>query len=369
MHYILFHNSFDKIAGTERVLYNIMEYLSTRPETRLTLLLGSPEKALALSLDQFPLNIVYLNEVGKSSRFLDVLQYHKNLYIKLLHYFKGIPAHERQVCIATNPVLAAIAYYAGRRTIQGALEVISCEHFALEVSGMFSKAIRKLLYKKVSVVALTKGDQDKIIAGYQPKLCVCIPNAIPFPLKHYAYSSSKKTILAIGRLTAQKGFDLLINAFAMIADKFPDWTLNIVGDDYGDQQMLQGLIDQLQLKNVQILAATRQINAHYESSAFFVLSSRFEGLPMVLLEAMGYGLPIVAFNCPTGPAELVDDSNGYLVNNGDLAELANCMEQLIMDKAILLNKASGAEQRAKAYTAENINKLWETFLNEITHDK
>lgn len=358
MEYILFHHSFEKLAGTERVLYNIIEYLTERADGKITLLLASSAKPPALSLDHFPIEIVYLDLDITGAGFVNVLGFHLKLYKKLLRYFSQRKPSGKQLCLATNPMLAALAYYAGKQKLAKDFSVISCEHFALEVSGGLSKVIRSVLYKHVSVVSLTKRDQEAIIAQYNPPLCVCIPNAIPFDPKPYQYSPSKKTILAIGRLTPQKGFDLLIQAFSLIADKHPDWQLEIVGDDYGDKPMLEGLIKTLNLANVRMLPATRAIDKHYEAAAFYALSSRFEGLPMVVLEAMGNGLPVVAFDCPTGPAELVGNDNGFLVSNGNVAEFAACMESLIMDQELLLQKSSGAEARARNYTRERINKHW-----------
>jgi glycosyltransferase involved in cell wall biosynthesis len=368
MHFILFHYSFGKLAGTERVLYNIMEYITTIPDARITLILAAPVSPLALNLDAFPVNIVYLDEVVKVDGFVNVLAFHLKLYKKMLRFFEQHAAGGKQVCLATNPILAAIAYYAGKKKLGSRLAVVSCEHFALEVAGRLSKVIRKLLYKRVSVVALTKTDQAAIINNYAPKLCVCIPNAIPFELKPYNDQPEKKTILAVGRLTPQKGFDLLIRAFALVTEKYPDWKLNIVGDDYGDRPMLENLISELNLKHVHLLPATDEIRKHYENATFFALSSRFEGLPMVVLEAMGHGLPVVAFNCPTGPAELVNDTNGFLVPNGDLHAFGHAMDRLMGDHELLLQKAQGANVKALFYTKENINKGWASLFQMIQHD-
>jgi len=369
MHFILFHYSFAKLAGTERVLYNIMEYISTMPNARITLVLATPPAPLALNLNAFPVDIVYLDEPVEVEGFLNALRFHHKLYKKMLKFFGQHAAEGKQVCLATNPILAAIAYHAGRKKIGNRLAVVSCEHFALEVAGRLSKLIRKTLYKNVSVVALTKSDQAVIMEHYAPKLCVCIPNAIPFELKPYNDQPEQKTIVAIGRLTPQKGFDLLIRAFAGVAEKYPDWKLNIVGDDYGDGPMLENLISELNLKKVFLLPATDQIRSHYENSTFFALSSRFEGLPMVVLEAMGHGLPVVAFNCPTGPAELVDDTNGFLVANGDLDAFGKAMDTLMGDHELLLQKAKGANAKALFYTKSNINKGWASLFEKIQHDQ
>lgn len=371
MQYILFHNSFDKIAGTERVLYNIAEHLSENKENTVTLLLTGKETELVLNIDKLRVDICFLNTVTEGgSGFLNDFSYYYKLYKNVLKYLKSKSENVKYVCIATNPILAFISYLAAKKILPNSLSVVSCEHFSIDVAGRLSKYIRQLFYKNVAVVALTERDREVIESRYHPKLCVCIPNAIPFELKSYVYSDSKKTILAIGRLTSQKGFDLLIRSFALVAKEHKDWELKIIGDDYGDKEALNELIVQNELVNVSILPATADIHKYYEEAAFYILSSRFEGLPMVLLEAMGYGLPIVAFNCPTGPAELVDESNGFLVENGDLSEMANAAALLMNDKQLLLEKSNGSEKRAKKYTKNNINSIWDQFFIKLdNHEK
>ena len=244
--------------------------------------------------------------------------------------------------------------------------VIACEHFSLSVSGKLSLIARRLFYKYLYVVTLTQKDRNLIAEKYNPIKCICIPNASPFKVTPYNAYKREKTVLSIGRLTCQKGFDLLINSYAIIAAKHPDWKVEIIGDDYGEQMALEALISKFGLEEtISIKPATKYITNHYESTGFYVLPSRFEGLPMVLIEAMSFGLPLVAFDCPTGPAELVNNENGILVENGNIEKLAEAMAEIIGSQQLLLAKAAGAEKRATEFDKAKINKLWNSFLASI----
>lgn len=365
INYIIFHNSFDKIAGTERVIYNLLEFLSDFPNNSVTLLIASKSKELALSLAHLPVNVVYLGTEIEPGNALKLLLTHAALYKKLSNHLKIYNKTKRYVCLATNPFLALLIKLSANRFALN-VAVISCEHFSLSVSGKLSLITRKLFYRYMYVVTLTQQDRVAIEQKYHPKQCVCIPNASPFEITSYQSSTRDKTILSIGRLANQKGFDLLIRSFAMISKKFPDWKLQIIGDDYGEKKHLLELIDKFALKDfVNIIPATRHISKYYEASAFYVLSSRFEGLPMVLIEALSFGMPIIAFDCPTGPAEIVNDSNGILVENGNINNLADAMSTLMVSQDVLLAKAIGAEHDAAAFNKHKINKLWSNLLTSI----
>jgi glycosyltransferase involved in cell wall biosynthesis len=365
VNYIIFHNSFDKIAGTERVIYNLLEFLSDFQNRTVTLLLASESKELALSLAHLPVNVVYLGAEIEADNALKLLSTHAALYKRLSNHLKTYDKTNRYVCLATNPFLALlIKLLANRFNLD--IVVISCEHFSLSVSGKPSLITRKLFYRNVYVVTLTQQDKEAIEQKYHPKKCVCIPNASPFEITSYNNSQRDKTILSIGRLANQKGFDLLIRSFALIAEKHPDWKLQIIGDDYGEKNYLLGLIDKFALKDsVSLIPATKHIANYYKSSGFYVLSSRFEGLPMVLIEALSFGMPIVAFDCPTGPAEIVNDHNGLLVKNGNIYKLADAMSTLMMSQDVLLTKAVGAEHDAAAFRKDKINKLWSNLFTSI----
>ena len=134
------------------------------------------------------------------------------------------------------------------------------------------------------------------------------------------HSQFPKTVLAVGRLHEQKGFDLLLQAWKPIEKTYSDWSLRIVGEG-PKRAELEAQIESQDLKRVVLAGATNNVLDEYEAASIFVLSSRYEGLPLALIEAMWCGLPCIAFDCPQGPAELLAEDRGWLVPNGDIAEL------------------------------------------------
>lgn len=145
-------------------------------------------------------------------------------------------------------------------------------------------------------------------------------------------SLSKPIAVAGGRLISQKGFDRLIPAFAKVARRHSGWTLHIYGSGPRRRQLERLIARHGAQGNIVLAGRVRNFETQLEEASLFVLSSRFEGLPMVMLEAMGKGLPVVAFDCPTGPAELIEQGcNGILVPEGDIDALAAAMEDLIDD--------------------------------------
>lgn len=175
-------------------------------------------------------------------------------------------------------------------------------------------------------VVLTQ--EDKAYWGNLPNIEV-IYNAATFTPTETARLENKR-VLSVGRLTFQKGYDMLLDAWAKVHARHPDWKLTIVGSGE-EHDALRQQIGRLGLtETVELKAPTSQIQEEYLSSSIYVLSSRYEGLPMVLLEAMRCGLPAVAFACKCGPRDIISDQrDGLLVKEGDITGLANAICQLI----------------------------------------
>ena len=205
---------------------------------------------------------------------------------------------------------------------------ICWEHFNYHVD--LGKASRRLARKLAArfaddVITLTERDKQLWLANTTCKAHItAIPNPVTIALPTNINPEKEKLFLAVGRLTYQKGFDLLLQAWAQVAPLHPDWRLRIVGDGE-DKAMLEQLRRDLNIEaSTELLPKTNNIAAHYQQAAFFVMSSRFEGLPLVLIEAQAYGLPIVSFNCDTGPAEIIKHGEtGWLCEAGDVADLSD----------------------------------------------
>lgn len=174
-----------------------------------------------------------------------------------------------------------------------------------------------------------------------------------------------KRAIAIGKLDAQKGFDMLIPAWKKVYESFPDWKLDIFGVGEMEED-LKKIIESNQLSTaIKLAGQTRNIKSELLNSSFFVLSSRFEGLPMVLIESITCGLPIVAFDCETGPREIIKNNDcGILVENGNINELANTMKKIIADEELRKKLSTNAIEKSKKYEISNIMNKWEKLFDE-----
>lgn len=179
-------------------------------------------------------------------------------------------------------------------------------------------------------------------------------------------SCSSKTVLAIGRFHYQKGFDYLIDVWRQIAQKHLDWKLRIVGNGE-EEAKIRDLINKYNLQDsITIISPSQQVNLEYLNSSIYVMTSRFEGLPLVLIEAMHFGLPIVSFDCECGPSDLIEDGiNGYLSKVGDTYALADHIHHLIENPS--LRKQMGEANREKSfnYKLEPIMKQWDNLFKTL----
>ena len=193
-----------------------------------------------------------------------------------------------------------------------------------------------------------------------------------YPEKITDVADRPKRIIAVGRLQAQKGFDLLIQSWQLIAARHPDWQLVVYGHG-GDLQKLQQQLEKAGLTSSMTFAGTTDnIYKEYQDSAFYVMSSRYEGWGLVLVEAMSCGLPCVSFDCPYGPSDIIrDGEDGFLVENGNIQQLAEKMELLINNKELRERLGVRARLNAARFTSDNImpqwTKLFETIVQNDNH--
>lgn len=223
----------------------------------------------------------------------------------------------------------------------------------------------RLVRKFDKFVVLTQ--EDRGYWGELPNIEV-IPNAAM--LLGDAYSDvSCKRIIAVGRLDYQKSFDRLVEAWAWVQQtpKFSDWQLDIFGQGEW-QEMLQRMIEERKLRETaHVNRPTSQIGKEYARSSMLVMSSHYEGFPMVMIEAMACGLPVVSFDYKCGPKDIIQDGvNGLLVKDGDIEGLANAMMRLMENEEERKAMGRNARRVTETYSEASVMKRWMELFNSLT---
>lgn len=229
------------------------------------------------------------------------------------------------------------------------------------VSNVYDYGYRIKKYHKI--IVLTKEDKERNWKGW--KNVVVIPN--PITRSDYVFSDcgSKKAIAA-GRLVPQKNFKSLIRVWSRVVELHPDWILEIWGDGV-QEEMLLGMIKNLRLKEKVFLKGfTSDLLHEMETASIFLLSSEFEGFPLVLIEAMSVGLPVVSYACPTGPRDIIEDGkNGFLIQPNDEEEFANKVCRLIEDTELRVKMGKNALRTSENYQMEKIIDMWMDLFHSL----
>ena len=197
-----------------------------------------------------------------------------------------------------------------------------------------------------------------------------IPNALSYFPDNISSCTSRKAI-AVGRLVYEKGFDQLVESWRIVHEKYPDWSLSIYGQ--GDQkELLINRINQYNLNSViEICEPVKDIYPRFLESSIMLFPSRcLDALPMVLIEAMSCGLPLVAFDAPCGPKDIITDGkNGFLVPSGNIELFAEKVSAMIKSEELRRTMGNSARQMSFDYQEDKIMNLWVRLFEEVTGDK
>ncbi len=225
---------------------------------------------------------------------------------------------------------------------------------------------RNLWEKYCGIVCLTN-ETKQYFRGLNN--AVVIPNSLPFYPENNSLCENKK-IISVGRTWKIKGYDLLLEAWNLIAKKYPDWSIEIYGEARNLDNYLREKIATYKLeKSFLLKGAELNIKEKYLDSSIYVMSSRSETFGMVLLEAMACGLPVVSFDCPTGPRNIIKDGeDGFLVQNGNIQEMADKLSYLISNEDIRKEMGQKARQNIQRFSQDNIMPQWKALFEEMKNE-
>lgn len=370
MNIIYFVPNINIAGGIFRIVSDKMNYLAENIEGKLYLAYygngcEKPIYPLHPNIQLIPINIDW--NVGFGKKILKLL---KN--IRKIHYIFT----KCRIDIAVNanaPLLIWILPFVCRRikkvyefhfSYEGQ-QILDEEIFKSRVKRYLVQYLRKrCLTKFDKVVALT--ESDKKMWGMQNILV--IPNFSNIQ-QHQVGCRKNRVAVSAGRLETVKGYERLIHAWAIIAHKYPDWQLEIWGNG-SLKYRLQQQINALHLSSlVHLKGISHNMGEVYARSSFFVMSSLYEGFPLVLVEAMNCGLPCVSFDITGANSIIENNKNGFLVPNNNIDALANACIKLMEDRTLLENMGSEAYISSGRFSKQQIMQKWMILYGELMGEK
>lgn len=235
--------------------------------------------------------------------------------------------------------------------------------------SIYTRILRKLLYKKADFFIFQTSQAAQFYSKKIQEKSYIIPNPVRDNLPIKDYKNDKKKIVAVGRLEFQKNYELLINAFTKFSMYNSEYILEIYGEGK-DIQKLKELCSNNKIENkVFFMGNCRDVHYRIVDSEIYVLSSRFEGIPNALLEAMAMGFPVIATDCPVGgPAELIcNNKNGILVSLDSCDELADAMNFLVSNRKEAIKYGESAKKVRDDYSLDKIIVKWQEAFNLEIH--
>ena len=233
------------------------------------------------------------------------------------------------------------------------------------IKGVFTKlkfTLMDFLAKDFSkFIVLTEGNKNE----WKLKNLQVIPNPLPFfPVEKSSLQNKK--VIAVGKQSYQKSYDRLLKSWALLGKEFQDWELHIYGK-FDENLGLEQLAKELNIeKQVFFHLPEKNIEEKYAESSIFVLSSRYEGFGMVLIEAMSFGIPCVSFDCNYGPSDIIkDNEDGFLIKNGDEKDFVQKLQELMRDENLRKEMGEKARENVQRFSPQNVVKQWDELFKKI----
>jgi glycosyltransferase involved in cell wall biosynthesis len=342
-------------GGAERVAFNLSRYLSENHNVSIVSLFSKEP-----DIKNNELNVIHCNLMRPKNRVskLVFLKAPKKYLIELLNSFD---------LVISNNVFRYFIHTSLIKTKSIDIHHLNYEESGLKVSLKKRLAIylRNRQLKNITrLVVLTSGTEEKFREAGLNNVTT-IPNGLSF-FPDISADLTQKQVIAIGRLHFDKGYDNLIKAWSIVNSTFPDWRLVIYGEGT-ERENLENLIIDFNLSDsISMPGSVTNIVDKIIASSIFVMTSHYEGFGMTIIESMSCGLPIISFDCPTGPREVLDNGKyGLLAENQNTEDFAEKLILLMGSYELRQEYGRKARERALDYSWEKIGPLWDNLLDSI----
>ncbi len=364
-------------GGMERVLLNKVTYLVEKLHWDITIV--TTDQKGRPTFYPFP----------KEVRMIDLgINYaddnDKNVFVKITGYLRRRRLHRQRLTelLLRERADIVVSFYPSESSFipeikdgsKKVLELHFCKLFRLQygrkgllrlIDKWRTKQDEKIVRQFDKFVVLTH--EDKELWGNLHNIEV-IPNAALFPNFNKQSDVSVQRVIAVGRLDYQKGFDRLIQAWEIVQrnEAYREWRLDIFGQGEWHDMLQQMIVEKGLSQTAHLNRPTNDILEEYSNSAMLVMSSNYEGFGMVLVEAMGCGIPVIAFDCKCGPKDIINHGvNGLLVKNGDIEGLANSMMCLMADVSYRRKLSMNARKVTNTYSEESVMSQWTNLFTSL----
>lgn len=365
------YSSLNTVGGADRIIIEKANYFAEKHGYEIYIITDSQGEVIPFFPISDKVNHIDLN-------ILFNRQYKYSLLIRAAIYFKLMSIYKKKLTNVLMKIKPDITITTLGRDIEiinnindGSIKIGEA-HVAKEyirnlhllrdkniiyqiIAKIWTSRIEKSVKKLSCLVALTENDAN---AWNKFTKTVVIPNSTSIYPKNPSNCTNKK-IISLGRLNEQKGYNQLINAWTLICNKYPEWSIHI----FGNGELKKPLLAEINKNQISdsffIHDPVTNIIEKYQESAFYVMSSRFEGFGIVLVEAMACGLPTISFDCPNGPSDIITDGeDGFLVENGNIKQLSKKISFLIENEGTRISMGKKARENVKRFLPNEVMKKW-----------
>jgi glycosyltransferase involved in cell wall biosynthesis len=348
-------------GGVQRVLSTKTNYLIERYNYEISIL--ATNSAVDNKHYDFNNNIKFYSEQASGNIFTYLYRYSKILK----KYIEKIKPDIIVVCDNGYKGYAIPFLISKNKKI--IFECHGTRHTEEKGNGVYNYILNGFKYKFFDICA---AQFSKIIVPvddfkneFRSNNLIVIPNSLWFFTDSEPNYNSKK-VIAVGRHSYQKNFEKMLSIWQKVVGKHPDWVLEIYGESDSNVD-LKSVSNILGIsKNVVFYDAVRNIDEKYLEASFFLLTSRFEGFGMVLIEAMASGLACISFDCLRGPKDIIKNNwNGFLIEVGDEEAFVEKVNLLIENEVVRIEMGNNAQKSTKKYNIDSIMQQWKSLFEEI----